>query len=82
LSSGIINGSCWVQNPNDPFSYPEMGICSNATVMRENTELTWAVDWCPSRYSWVAVAALGIYLLFFAPGKNSQMTFSDFHIND
>ncbi|XP_023718603.1 proton myo-inositol cotransporter isoform X2 [Cryptotermes secundus] len=68
LPSGIINGSCWAQNPVDPFSYPEMGMCSNATVMRENTELTWAVDWCPSRYSWVAVAALGIYLLFFAPG--------------
>jgi hypothetical protein len=49
-----------------------MGICSNATVMSENTGLTWAVDWCPSRYSWIGVAALGIYLLFFAPGKNSH----------
>jgi hypothetical protein len=59
-----------------------MGICSNATVMRENIGLTWAVDWCPSRYSWVAVAALGIYLLFFAPGKDSQVTFSELDIND
>jgi hypothetical protein len=48
------------------------GICSNATTMSGNTKLTWAVDWCPSRYSWVAVAALAIYLLFFAPGNNHK----------
>jgi hypothetical protein len=56
------------------------GICSNETAVKGKTGLTWAVNWCPSRYSWVAVAALGIYLLFFAPGKNLHI-FNKFKIN-
>lgn len=29
----------------------------------------WAVGWCPSAYSWVAVTALVLYLVCFSPGK-------------
>lgn len=68
LASGIMNGSCWSHSFNDAAIYPSTGTCSNVTAMTSNSGLTWAADWCPSRYSWVAVAALAIYLLFFAPG--------------
>jgi hypothetical protein len=72
LPSGVTNGSCWEENPDNPSSYPLSGIC-NATAMHANTGLVWADDWCPSRYSWLAVAALGIYLLFFAPGNKPNV---------
>jgi len=65
LPSGEKNGSCWKENPHNPSAPPLSGICSNTTT---TSELVWAVNWCPSSYSWIAVASLGIYLLFFAPG--------------
>ncbi|GFG35714.1 hypothetical protein Cfor_00208, partial [Coptotermes formosanus] len=65
LPSGVTNGSCWAENPHNPSSDPLSGICHNVS---STSGLVWAAGWCPSRYSWIAVAALGIYLLFFAPG--------------
>lgn len=66
LPSGVANGSCWLLD--DQSSLAVSGICSNKTYLKTHPHLTWADGWCPSRYSWVAVAALAIYLLFFAPG--------------
>ena len=31
--------------------------------------LEWAYDYCPSKYAWMAVFGLVLYLAFFAPGK-------------
>ena len=70
LPSGVTNGSCWSENPHNPSSSPSSGICNNATA---TGGLVWAVNWCPSRYSWIAVVALGIYLLFFAPGNKTNI---------
>ncbi|KAJ9581596.1 hypothetical protein L9F63_023230 [Diploptera punctata] len=65
-SSGVSNGSCW--SMDSQTSLATSGICGNKTYLDTHPELTWADGWCPSEYSWVAVAALAIYLLFFAPG--------------
>ncbi len=32
------------------------------------SHLEWAYDFCPSRYSWMAMFGLVLYLAFFAPG--------------
>nr|CAD7429732.1 unnamed protein product [Timema monikensis] len=68
LASGFTNGSCWSEDLITIGTPALMGPCSNQSLMHSNTSLTWAVNWCPSHYSWVAVSALGVYLLFFAPG--------------
>nr|CAD7448800.1 unnamed protein product [Timema bartmani] len=68
LASGFTNGSCWSEDLITSGTPALMGPCSNQSLMHSNTSLTWAVNWCPSHYSWIAVSALGVYLLFFAPG--------------
>nr|CAD7198345.1 unnamed protein product [Timema douglasi] len=68
LASGFTNGSCWSEDLITRGTPALMGPCSNQSLMHSNTSLTWEVNWCPSHYSWVAVSALGVYLLFFAPG--------------
>nr|CAD7403298.1 unnamed protein product [Timema cristinae] len=68
LASGFTNGSCWSEDLITIGTPVLMGPCGNQSLMHSNTSLTWAVNWCPSHYSWVAVSALGVYLLFFAPG--------------
>lgn len=65
-STEVTNGTCWSITKSDD-DYPLVGPCGNGTNVDENG-VTWAVGWCPSKYSWITVSALGVYLLFFAPG--------------
>lgn len=44
----------------------EFGECVNGTDPSKN--LVWSYDSCPSKYSWVTVVGLMLYLFFFAPG--------------
>ena len=41
-----------------------VGTCSNGS----EADITWAVEWCPSAYSWLTMLGMVLYLLFFAPG--------------
>ncbi|XP_049954349.1 proton myo-inositol cotransporter-like [Schistocerca serialis cubense] len=63
------NGTCLPVNPEGEAL---VGLCSNMTSTLVDDGLTLAVGWCPSRYSALAVASLGIYLLFFAPGMGTM----------
>ncbi|XP_066996828.2 proton myo-inositol cotransporter [Anabrus simplex] len=67
-SAGIANGTCWAQDSGNPGLMPDVGPCSNVTAFHGDNVPVWAVGWCPSHYSWITVTALGVYLLFFAPG--------------
>ena len=46
----------------------------NSSGLEEHTipHLEWAYDYCPSKYAWMAVFGLVLYLAFFAPGKHSR----------
>ncbi|KAK7793600.1 hypothetical protein R5R35_011114 [Gryllus longicercus] len=62
--SEVLNGTCWHMIDQ---KYPFEGPC-NKNSTSSGPKFTWASGWCPSKYSWITVTALGIYLLFFAPG--------------
>ncbi|XP_076313507.1 proton myo-inositol cotransporter-like [Tachypleus tridentatus] len=64
LSSGPANGTCLVADP-DKINVALMGSC-NSTSLPD--PLTWAVNWCPSNYTWVIFLSLVLYLFFFAFG--------------
>lgn len=76
-----INGTCLLADPmnhikshgnymiifkNQLISSFLDGLCKNGTT--ENG-ITFAYEWCPSSYSWIILAGLMLYLLFFSPGK-------------
>ncbi|XP_013406068.1 proton myo-inositol cotransporter [Lingula anatina] len=62
-STGAVNGSCLPTNGTGSVSVA--GRCAG-THLPNN--LHWAYDFCPTNYSWMALAGLVIYLAFFAPG--------------
>ncbi|XP_069100999.1 proton myo-inositol cotransporter-like [Argopecten irradians] len=61
---GPTNSSCLPTDYEDPWQ-ATMGRC-NSTSLSGN--LTWAYDYCPTDYSWMPMAGLVLYLIFFAPG--------------
>ncbi|KAE8744293.1 hypothetical protein FOCC_FOCC009108 [Frankliniella occidentalis] len=63
---GNGTGSCW---PFDKDSELALGgACMTPAGADLAAGAEWAVGYCPSDYSWVAVAGLVIYLFCFAPG--------------
>jgi hypothetical protein len=36
--------------------------------------ITWAYEYCPTAYAWMAMVGLVLYLVFFAPGKDVQLS--------
>ena len=56
-----LAGDVAVENGKSIF-----GMCSNGTIAE--AKRVWATDWCPSKYSWLTLLGLCIYLVFFAPG--------------
>ena len=64
-SGGSANGTCVRTSPADD-GYSEYGACSNETLPEG---VTWAKNYCPTDYSWMAIFGLCLYLVFFAPGK-------------
>ncbi|XP_045166344.1 proton myo-inositol cotransporter-like isoform X2 [Mercenaria mercenaria] len=62
---GVVNGSC-LPIDGDDSSHSKVGRC-NATT-GEEPDLIYAYQYCPTDYSWMGIAGLAIYLMFFAPG--------------
>ncbi|XP_015784389.1 proton myo-inositol cotransporter isoform X1 [Tetranychus urticae] len=64
------NGSCLLSaktaHSEWDKSKSQYGTCSNGTIVPE--KLVWAYDWCPSKYAWLTIMGLCLYLFFFAPG--------------
>ncbi|XP_068236868.1 proton myo-inositol cotransporter-like [Palaemon carinicauda] len=66
-TNNIYNSSCVLADHLSQNKLSLEGECSNSTLLAEN-EVTFAYDWCPYEYSWIAVIGLSLYLLFFSPG--------------
>ena len=77
-SGAPLYGSC-LQTDYNNYVHSTVGRC-NVTVMTSTTtaaevrdsgaaDVTWAYDYCPTDFAWMAVAGLVLYLIFFAPGK-------------
>ncbi|XP_013068752.2 proton myo-inositol cotransporter-like [Biomphalaria glabrata] len=63
-SGSSVNGSCLATSSIDT-GHSDYGPCENATSLVGHT---WASDYCPTSYSWMAILGLILYLMFFAPG--------------
>ncbi|KAK0063872.1 proton myo-inositol cotransporter [Biomphalaria pfeifferi] len=63
-SGSSVNGSCLATSSKDT-GHSDYGPCENATSLVGHT---WAYDYCPTSYSWMAILGLVLYLMFFAPG--------------
>ncbi|KAK6993628.1 proton myo-inositol cotransporter [Biomphalaria glabrata] len=63
-SGSSVNGSCLATSSKDT-GHSDYGPCENATSLIGHT---WASDYCPTSYSWMAILGLILYLMFFAPG--------------
>ncbi|XP_074644387.1 proton myo-inositol cotransporter-like [Tubulanus polymorphus] len=61
---GPVNASCLPTTYDDPLKATS-GRC-NSTYLPG--DLTWAYEYCPTAYSWMAMVGLVLYLVFFAPG--------------
>ncbi|XP_070558860.1 proton myo-inositol cotransporter-like isoform X3 [Ptychodera flava] len=69
-------GFCFVDDHNSVVSGTASCQVANLTTMSAaswtscatNKTLTYAYDFCPTSYSWMAFAGLVLYLAFFAPG--------------
>ncbi|WAR25198.1 MYCT-like protein [Mya arenaria] len=65
FGQGPVNGSC-LPIDGDDSGHSKVGRC-NATT-GEEPDLIFAYQYCPTDYSWMGIAGLGLYLMFFAPG--------------
>ena len=60
------HGSCLAGDESVELGRSLFDTCSNGTIAEEKK--VWALDWCPSRFSWLTLFGLCLYLIFFAPG--------------
>ncbi|KAE8737162.1 hypothetical protein FOCC_FOCC017376, partial [Frankliniella occidentalis] len=70
VSSSLSCGYCFAADGNASSwcgSTAHSGLCTAATDA-EPAGMTWAVGWCPSPYSWIAIASLVLFLVMFSPG--------------
>ncbi|XP_051889582.1 proton myo-inositol cotransporter-like isoform X3 [Pristis pectinata] len=58
-----------VSNRSDTIA--AWGRCSNEAEFKKEG-LSWAFNFCPTKYSWTALMGLILYLVFFAPGMGSM----------
>lgn len=58
-----------VSNRSDTIA--AWGRCSNESEFKKEG-LSWAFNFCPTKYSWTALLGLILYLIFFAPGMGSM----------
>ncbi|XP_078275999.1 proton myo-inositol cotransporter-like isoform X2 [Rhinoraja longicauda] len=66
----ITETSCVpVSNRSDTIA--AWGRCSNESEFRKEG-LSWAFNFCPTKYSWTVLLGLILYLIFFAPGMGSM----------
>lgn len=61
------NSTCLPANANN-LDVSLVGNCQQTT----GTPFVWAYNWCPSRYSWMTIVGLLLYLFFFAPGLGAM----------
>lgn len=61
------NSTCLPVNPNN-LDVSLVGNCQQQV----NHPYVWAYNWCPSRYSWMTILGLLLYLFFFAPGLGAM----------
>uniref|UniRef100_A0A224YXB3 Proton myo inositol cotransporter n=1 Tax=Rhipicephalus zambeziensis TaxID=60191 RepID=A0A224YXB3_9ACAR len=61
------NSTCLPANPNN-LDISLVGSCQQTT----GTPFVWAFNWCPSRYSWMTILGLLLYLFFFSPGLGAM----------
>ncbi|XP_069766128.1 proton myo-inositol cotransporter-like isoform X2 [Narcine bancroftii] len=68
--TNVTETSCVpVSNRSDTFA--AWGRCSNELEFKKEG-LSWAFNFCPTKYSWTALLGLILYLIFFAPGMGSM----------
>ena len=65
LPAGPSNSTCVPIAAKDN-SFAAFGRCN---ITDPPNPVTWAYDYCPTSYSWMAFVGLIAYLAFFAPGK-------------
>lgn len=61
------NSTCLPANANN-LDVSLVGNCQQTA----GTPFVWAYNWCPSRYSWMTIVGLLLYLFFFAPGLGAM----------
>lgn len=59
-------GSCLAGDKSVEYGKSMFDMCSNGTIAEQKR--VWAMDWCPSKYSWMTLFGLCLYLFFFGPG--------------
>ncbi|KAH7637422.1 proton myo-inositol cotransporter-like protein [Dermatophagoides farinae] len=64
LSMSNVNGTCIPMNQTSNLPFSNSSYCTD----NSSIPMQWAIDWCPSEYSWMTLAGLMLYLFFFAPG--------------
>lgn len=64
-SDSIVSASCLHVNSSH-HDRSAVGRCSNGALNQQGE--IWALEWCPSAYSWVTMLGMATYLMFFAPG--------------
>ncbi|KAK9093369.1 hypothetical protein Syun_028280 [Stephania yunnanensis] len=82
-SSGYANWDCmkclkaspdcgFCASPTDKL-YPGACLISNSTVKNtcQNQSRLWYTRGCPSRYGWLALIGLALYIIFFSPGMGT-----------
>ncbi|XP_061430069.1 proton myo-inositol cotransporter isoform X1 [Lethenteron reissneri] len=67
--SHVDNSSCLPADP-DNTDQATWGRCSS-TNATQRAGLSWAYNYCPTPYSWLALLGLILYLMCFAPGMGS-----------
>ncbi len=66
LPQGAANASCLQAEYNNPTE-AVVGRCNSSYPTKGH--VLWAYDYCPTDFSWMPMAGLVLYLIFFAPGK-------------
>ncbi|XP_059843530.1 proton myo-inositol cotransporter-like isoform X5 [Hypanus sabinus] len=68
--SNVTASSC-VPVSNKSDTNAAWGRCSNESEFKKEG-VSWAFNFCPTKYSWTALLGLILYLVFFAPGMGSM----------
>ncbi|XP_078594821.1 proton myo-inositol cotransporter-like [Branchiostoma floridae x Branchiostoma japonicum] len=69
-NNSVANGSCVPTDAGRWDTFARTGRCAytNDTTDHQAAGVSWAFNYCPSSYSWLAILGLVLYLMFFAPG--------------
>lgn len=66
---GLSNTSCLPTTTDDWLSSTS-GRCLEQNLKDRENSLVWAYDYCPTKFYWLPMLGLVLYLVFFAPGKS------------